>query len=112
MPGYIHHIEWCVSDLKSQVQVLVSHYGFEPIAKRVRKIRENVVVEQVIVQSGATVFLLTQKSRTDSDNVEDVKPNEYPLMVCCENQDHFRDTVFNVCLVVGQYVNEITATHL
>ena len=109
MPGYIHHVEWCVSDLQTQVQVLVSHYGFEPIAKRVRKIDEKWLAEQILVQSGATVFLLTQKSRlTKTSTVQAVQANEYPVLVCCD-QDHIRDTVFNVCLVVGQYVNEITA---
>ena len=72
MPGYIHHIEWCVSDLQNQVQKLVSQYGFQPIGQRIRKIQNILdvkthwVVQQVAVQSGDTIFIITQKSRTSS----------------------------------------------
>ena len=67
MPGYIHHIEWCVSDLQTQVQKLVSQYGFQPIGQRIRKIQNtHWVVQQVAVQSGDTIFIITQKSRTSS----------------------------------------------
>ena len=72
MPGYIHHIEWCVSDLQNQVQKLVSQYGFQPIGQRIRKVQNILdvkthwVVQQVAVQSGDTIFIITQKSRTSS----------------------------------------------
>ena len=72
MPGYIHHIEWCVSDLQNQVQNLVSQYGFQPIGQRIRKVQNILdvkthwVVQQVAVQSGDTIFIITQKSRTSS----------------------------------------------
>ena len=105
MPGYIHHVEWCVSDLKGQVQALVSSFGFQPVAQRSRKVQD-FVVEQIIVKSGSTVFLLTQKSRTST--VQDlVQDHEYPVLVCCDGHDHVRDTVFNVCLKVDQ-VDAIT----
>ena len=71
MPGYIHHIEWCVSDLKSQVKSLVSQYGFQPIRQRVRKMHPNWIVQQVAVQSGDTIFVITQKSRTSSYETDD-----------------------------------------
>ena len=78
MPGYIHHVEWCVSDLKSQVKKLVSQYGFEPISQRTRKI-ENAfdlktqwIVQQVAVKSGDTIFIITQKSRTPSCQNPDI----------------------------------------
>ena len=72
MPGYIHHIEWCVSDLQNQVQKLVSQYGFQPIGQRIRKVQNILdvkthwVVQQIAVQSGDTIFIITQKSRTSS----------------------------------------------
>ena len=108
MPGYIHHVEWCVSDLYGQVQVLVSHYGFEPVAQRLRKIQDDFVVEQIFVQSGATRFMLTQKTRTVQAKVRSVQDDEYPVLVCCPGQDHVRDTVFNVALKIGPNVDEIT----
>jgi hypothetical protein len=70
MPGYIHHVEWCVSDLKAQVTSLVSHYGFNIIGRRFVQVQPCWNVEQVIVQSGATVFVLTQKLRRTSQNVQ------------------------------------------
>ena len=63
MPGSIHHIEWCVSDLQSQVRSLVTQYGFKPIGQRIRKLGSDWIVRQVLVKSGDTVFMLTQKSR-------------------------------------------------
>ena len=33
--------------------------------------------------------------------------NEYPILTCCQDLDHTRDTVFNVCLQVDS-VNSIT----
>ena len=78
MPGYIHHVEWCVSDLQSQVKKLVSQYGFQPIGQRIRKI-ENALdlktywtVQQVAVKSGDTIFIITQKSRTPSCQNPDI----------------------------------------
>jgi len=117
MPGYIHHIEWCVSDLRNQVQKLVSQYGFQPIGHRIRRIETGFglkkkcwIVEQVIVQSGDTIFIITQKSRTSSSenqDLDEVKNDEYPILTCCENENHKRDTVFNVALTVGSHLEEI-----
>ena len=64
MPGSIHHIEWCVSDISYQVRNLVSNFGFNPIGQRTRKINSIWKVQQILVKSGETVFLITQKSRT------------------------------------------------
>ena len=61
MPGYIHHVEWCVSDLQSQVKKLVSQYGFQPIGQRIRKMENTLdlktywTVQQVAVKSGDTI---------------------------------------------------------
>jgi len=116
MPGYIHHVEWCVSDLQSQVKKLVSQYGFQPIGQRIRKI-ENALdlktywtVQQVAVKSGDTIFIITQKSRTPScqnEDIETVKNDEYPISTCCQDKDHIRDTVFNVALTVGSHLEDI-----
>ena len=29
-------------------------------------------------------------------------PNEYPILTCCQGQEHVRDTVFNVCLKLDE----------
>lgn len=116
MPGYIHHVEWCVSDLQNQVQKLVSQYGFQPIGKRIRKIQNILdvkthwVVQQVAVQSGDTIFIITQKSRTSSyenQHIEKAKNDEIPVLTCCQDKDHKRDTVFNVALTVGSHLEKI-----
>ena len=107
MPGYIAHVEWCVSDLYDQIQTLVSSFGFEVVAQRVRRIQDD-FIEQIIVQSGATRFMLTQKSKTSTVQAVQVQDDEYPVLVCCSGQDHVRDTVFNVALKVGPNVDEIT----
>ena len=62
MPGYIHHIEWCVNDVNAQVNKLITQYGFQIIGHRLRHIQPSWKVYQIIVQSGATVFILTEKS--------------------------------------------------
>ena len=76
MPGSIHHIEWCVSDLQSQVRSLVTQYGFKPIGQRIRKLGSDWIVRQVLVKSGDTVFMLTQKSRT---SLKDQQNGEWNL---------------------------------
>ena len=90
MPGYIHHIEWCVSDLRNQVQKLVSQYGFQPIGHRIRRKETNFglkkkywIVEQVVVQSGDTIFIITQKSRTSSSENQDLGKCQYLYILTC-----------------------------
>jgi len=110
MPGSIHHIEWCVSDLQSQVRSLVTQYGFKPIGQRIRKLGSDWIVRQVLVKSGDTVFMLTQKSRAslkDQHNVIELSKDEFPLQTCCGNTEHSRDTVFNVSLNIGSQFDDI-----
>ena len=66
MPGYIHHVEWCVSDLKNQVNKLISHFGFQIVGQRLRHVQPCWKIQQVLVQSGDTLFLLTEKTRQES----------------------------------------------
>ena len=63
MPGYIHHVEWCVKDIHGQVNKLITQFGFQIVGHRIRHIPPKWQVHQIIVQSGATVFILTEKSR-------------------------------------------------
>ena len=35
--------------------------------------------------------------------------DEYPVFTCCKNEDHVRDSVFNVCLEVDSvFIDTIT----
>ena len=68
MPGYIHHVEWCVKDIKNQVNKLISHFGFHIVGQRIRHVQPCWKVQQVLVQSGDTLFLLTEKTREESCN--------------------------------------------
>jgi len=34
MPGYVHHIQWCVKDVKDVVERLVKQFGFSRVAHR------------------------------------------------------------------------------
>lgn len=104
MPGYIHHVEWCVTDLKRQVTSLVEHYGFVPIGQRLSK---DFQVQQVAVKSGATVFILTQKLADDA-KVKHQDLSTYPFLTCCQDE-HLCDSVFNVCLKVGPNLPSILA---
>ena len=38
---------------------------------------------------------------------EEAKNDEIPILVCCQDKDHKRDTVFNVALTVGSHLEEI-----
>ncbi len=100
MPGYIHHVEWCVRDAIGQASILIEHYGFEVIAERTTK-----TAVQIVVQSGKTNFIVTQKVQ-NPEITSEVKAKDYPVLSCCET-NHERDTVFNVALVVGDKLNEI-----
>ena len=69
MPGYIHHVEWCVKDLKRQVNKLISHFGFRIVSQRLRHVQPCWQIQQILVQSGDTLFLLTEKTRDESCNL-------------------------------------------
>lgn len=103
MPGYIHHVEWCISDLQHQLKTLVTHFGFRPIGQRTRKVKNAVKIQQVAVQSGKTIFVLTQKrAKEDLENILEKDDTELPILVCCPDQEHQRDSVFNVALKVDK----------
>ena len=64
MPGYIHHIEWCVSDLDGLSDQLVNQYGFQEISGRKTRSEtgsDSFLIRQKVLKSGLTVFILTDK---------------------------------------------------
>ena len=64
MPGYIHHIEWCVSDLDGLSDQLINQFGFREISGRKTRTDsgpDSFLVRQKVLKSGLTVFLLTEK---------------------------------------------------
>ena len=76
MPGYIHHIEWCVRDLDSLSRKLSDCYGFSLTHQRHLTTDEGgrvaSVVRQNVLQSGHTVFVLSQNTATDPEQLRRV----------------------------------------
>jgi len=111
MPGSIHHVQWCVSDLDRTCDKLTSSYGFRATFERTDRNRE------VLVEQGSVRFLITERGpppRSNSssiDTLDTAKNNEndnkacteYPWILCkCRNAaEHTTDSVFNVVLEVG-----------
>lgn len=94
MPGYIHHIQWCVSNLEDSLHTLMEGYKFYLLASREGQNKE------AVLQSGDIKFLISE--RTDCENQSDLV-DSYPWLRCtCRNKSrHEIDSVFNVCLEVG-----------
>ena len=116
------------------VEKMITHYGFVIVGIRKRKLMPCWKVIQIIIKSGDTIFILTQKNKEDVDLncscklwslfctishkfilllifFPDPKINmdEYPVFTCCKNEDHVRDSVFNVCLEVDSvFIDTIT----
>ena len=71
------------------------------------------MTRQNVVRSGETVFILTQNDCLNSGDLaraqqSAIDRNEFPFLTCCKSsKDHARDTVFNVCLEVGD-VEKVT----
>lgn len=63
MPGYIHHIEWFVTDLERISNQLVDCFGFSKFAHRQC---DRSGAKQIVVKSGKTVFVLTTKCEDDA----------------------------------------------
>ena len=93
MPGYIHHVQWCVADLEKSIKTMMAGYQFKVVATRYGKNQE------VVLQSGDITFMISQ--RTGSNQPE--SGNCYPWLRCsCRTQtSHQIDSVFNMCLEVG-----------
>ena len=69
MPGYIHHIEWCVRDLEGLSDQLINQFGFRLISGRQNQIEtglDKFSVRQKVLKSGYTVFILTEKKNNCS----------------------------------------------
>ncbi|XP_059078323.1 4-hydroxyphenylpyruvate dioxygenase-like protein [Tigriopus californicus] len=89
MPGHIHHVEWCVSDLTTTKDKLTESYGFTAEAQR----KVNGVPFQVALRSGATWFLLTQFRNTKEED----QPQIYGMPLIRSDK---AETLFNVCIQV------------
>ena len=93
MPGYIHHIQWCVADLEKSVKTMMEGYQFRVVATRYGQNQE------VFLRCGDITFMISQRTasnKPDSDHC-------YPWLRCsCRTQaSHEIDSVFNICLEVG-----------
>jgi len=93
MPGYIHHVQWCVTSLDETLHKLTQNYRFNLLCER------NGMNKEAVVKCGDIVFLLTERGT----EVIECEKSEYPWLTCsCRNCDrHLVDSVFNVCLEVG-----------
>ena len=81
MPGYIHHIEWSVSDLESISDRLINSFGFSKFAQRKCGASG---ARQVVVKSGKTVFVLTKwgggSNNRCSNSRQSDNCGEYPFL--------------------------------
>ena len=108
MESFIRHIEWCVKDINESTNNLITQYGFELIAERhlfanrsLNDGNDKMSIQQKVVQSGSSVFLLTRNNSDDSFDEYKQSDTSYPILSCCSSKrTHRRDTVFNVCLEV------------
>ena len=91
MPGYIHHIQWSVTDLQLAQNKLSREYGMKVVARREAEARR-----EVVLQSGSVVFLLSET--VEKMVVEDSREDCYPWLSSARQAT---DSVFNICLHVG-----------
>ena len=98
MPSYIHHIQWCVSDLDQILSTLVDGYGFSILASR------DGANKEVVVRGADITFLLSQRI---NHQVQCTTREEYPYLNCSCRFDSFHevDSVFNICLEVDEVEN-------
>jgi len=127
MPGYIHHIQWCVADLSEAMHKMVNTFGFVQTHHRQG---DN---DEVVIESGTVRFLLSQPVKekpatkqsvavmngvelkeelenNEANNWKDTEKDElesYPWLRChcrlipsSEKDTAHIDSVFNVCLEV------------
>ena len=101
MPGYIHHIQWCVTDIEVAKKSLMEGYQFHLIASREGQNRE------AVLTSGEITFLLSQRTSSQQPDLGDC----YPWLRCrCRDEpSHEIDSVFNVCLEVGDVDKTFTS---
>ena len=89
MPGYIHHVQWSVADVDEISAKLRLQYGMRAVAAR---------EGEVVLQCGSVVFLISQ---TRGSVIEEGQPDSYPWL----SGRSSRDSVFNLCLEVGDVRN-------
>ena len=88
MPGYIHHLQWSVSNLAGISSQVRLQYGMRVVAERER---------EIVLQSGSVVFLLSQAG---GPAVIQESPGDcYPWL--STGRTAGGDSVFNICLEVG-----------
>ena len=93
MPGYIHHIQWCVASLEDTLETMIEGYKFKLLAAREGENKE------AVLQSGDIRFLVSERTDTDQPGLV----YNYPWLRCsCRSEaSHHIDSVFNVCLEVS-----------
>ena len=90
MPGYLHHIEWCVDDAGKVGGVLKDHFGFSLAFHRTfydTVNPERILVRQDVFRSGEIVFLITE-NRCEEHELEEIQKrtfHEYPVLTCCSS---------------------------
>lgn len=92
MPGYIHHVQWSVSDLAAISSMVRLQYGMREVAVRER---------EVVLQSGSVVFLLSQAGTGEGPPggvLQESPADCYPWL---SSGGRPGDSVFNICLEVG-----------
>merc|ERR1719394_1961636 len=115
MPGRLHHVQWCVRSIEKTTLQLTQSYGFNFTHHRDLVKDQRVLARQNVLRSGDTVFVLTQNDCADPCDLVEAQraclaEGQFPFLTCCKSRDsHKRDTVFNVCLSVGD-VNEVLDT--
>ena len=97
MPGYIHHIQWCVSDLRSTREKMIKSFGFRQTFVRVG------LNTETVIENGSVRFLISERGEISEPTRDRNQPTEYPWLNCkCRDTEvHSVDSVFNVCLEVG-----------
>ena len=91
MPGYIHHVQWSVSDLANISSQVRLQYGLRAVARRER---------EIVLQSGSVVFLLSQAGTEGDPVCEEREAESYPWLHTGRRGGQ-TDCVFNICLEVG-----------
>ena len=96
MPGYIHHIQWCVGNLGRTRKMLEEKYQFKVLSRR-----DDSNGEEIVLRSGQITFLVSQRADREVITRNSSEP-VYPWLSCScrEHQRHERDSVFNIALEV------------
>lgn len=87
MIGYIHHLQWSVSNFDDVIKTLTEHWAGQIIARR---------NNEIVIKIGAALMLVSEKH---CDAISSI--SEYPYLQCClGHRCPHKDSVFNICLEV------------